>query len=348
MGFKNSGYNIETAVEIDKWASETLQKNFPKSEVFTCSANEFLKKKLKKYDVIIGGPPCQGYSIAASNRRKKDDTRNQEYKVFLKLILEIKPKAILFENVPEIIKFKNSKNQFIVDEIKNVLESAGYFTTATIINSADFGVPQFRKRFILVGTKKKKYVFPNPSHIEKKNLLYQSYITLWDAISDLPSVKPKQYKEGEVLKYTKKVQNNFQETLKKNNKNLYNHISMQHTERTIKKFNEIRNHKTIKKTYDQNHRVLKKDRPSPTITASFYSSFIHPEQNRNLTAREAARIQTFPDSFTFCGKKTTLSKSLLRKKGIIAELHLDQFNQIGNAVPVLLSQILSKELKRFL
>ena len=89
--------------------------------------------------------------------------------------------------------------------------------------------------------------------------------------------------------------------------------------------------------YSQNHRIIDGNKVSPTITASFYSSFIHPAQPRNLTVREAARIQTFPDSFIFKGKKTTLSKKLLAKKGIFEELHLDQFNQVGNAVPPLMA-----------
>ena len=87
---------------------------------------------------------------------------------------------------------------------------------------------------------------------------------------------------------------------------------------------------------------------SPTITASFYSSFVHPSQPRNLTVREAARIQTFPDSFRFYGKKTTLSKKLLTKKGIYEELHLDQFNQVGNAVPPLMARHLAEICMQFL
>ena len=102
------------------------------------------------------------------------------------------------------------------------------------------------------------------------------------------------------------------------------------------------------KKYDQNHRILDPLKPSPTITASFYSSFIHPYQPRNLTVREAARLQSFPDTFIFKGKRTTLSKKLLAKKGIIEDLHLDQFNQVGNSVPPLLAQYLAKTIKSIL
>jgi len=101
-------------------------------------------------------------------------------------------------------------------------------------------------------------------------------------------------------------------------------------------------------SYSQNHRIIDKDKVSPTITASFYSSFIHPEQPRNLTVREAARLQTFPDGFIFCGKKTTLSKKLLARKGIAEELHLDQFNQVGNAVPPIMASHLATICENFL
>ena len=101
-------------------------------------------------------------------------------------------------------------------------------------------------------------------------------------------------------------------------------------------------------SYGQNHRIIDASKVSPTITASFYSSFIHPSQPRNLTVREAARIQTFPDCFRFMGKKTTLSKKLLAKKGIFEELHLDQFNQVGNAVPPLMANHLADLCKSLL
>ena len=141
---------------------------------------------------------------------------------------------------------------------------------------------------------------------------------------------------------------------------IYNHIPMQHTEKTVQKFEfllakngedlpeklkpRVRSHTDVisDASYSQNHRIIDGHKVSPTITASFYSSFIHPSQPRNLTVREAARIQTFPDSFRFYGKKTTLSKKLLAKKGIYEELHLDQFNQVGNAVPPLMARHLAE------
>ena len=179
-------------------------------------------------------------------------------------------------------------------------------------------------------------------------------------MSDLPVVKPKQYPEDFVLEYTIPPQNAYQDMVRRGARYLYNHIPMQHTDKTVQKFAYILENegkelpedlkprvrgdldKVSNSSYSQNHRIIDATKVSPTITASFYSSFIHPTQPRNLTVREAARMQTFPDTFVFKGKKTTLSKKLLAKKGIVEELHLDQFNQVGNAVPPLMGEHLAE------
>ena len=197
-----------------------------------------------------------------------------------------------------------------------------------------------------------KYVRPEISFIE--------------ATSDLPVVRPHQYPEDAVQTYTMDAQNDFQRFLRRDSTLLYNHIPMQHTEKTVQKFIFLQSENSQQlpdelkprvrgdvdtvsnASYSQNHRIIDGKKVSPTITASFYSSFIHPTQPRNITVREAARIQTFPDSFVFKGKKTTLSKKLLAKKGIFEELHLDQFNQVGNAVPPLMAEHLAQICSEFL
>jgi DNA (cytosine-5)-methyltransferase 1 len=183
------------------------------------------------------------------------------------------------------------------------------------------------------------------------------------AISDLPEVIPRQNKEGDKFNYRVASENKYQENLRGASSSVQNHIPMRHTNRIIERFSHIRldnsldklsiEHQPRKrgssleisgKIYSQNHRRLSPDKPSKTITASFYSSFIHPYQNRNLTVREAARLQTFPDSFIFYGLRTRLSHKLLAKKGIHSEMHLDQFNQVGNAVPPKMAELLAVQL----
>ncbi len=349
LGLKNAGFQTLTMVERDKWACLTLKENFKKTEIIEDSVQNFYENyKSKKYDVITGGPPCQGFSIAASNRRIPKDKRNEEYISFFKVCFSLLPKVIIMENVPEIIKFKNQKGLKIIEDISNQCKNFGYTLSWNIIKVANYGIPQKRKRFFLVALKgNKKFKFPPQTHSEKGDLLTKPYLTINDAISDLPEVHPKQHDEDDVIDYKEKPNNFYQRNLRGDSKKLHNHISMRHTDKTVNKFENIRNNAS-KSSFDQNHRLIKKEQPSPTITASFYSSFIHFNQNRNLTVREAARIQTFPDKFIFKGKKTTLSKSLLRKKGIFSELHLDQFNQVGNAVPPKFAEILGNHIKGYL
>ena len=183
---------------------------------------------------------------------------------------------------------------------------------------------------------------------------------LGEAISDLPVVMPYQFKEGDVMPYTQEPQNDFQHLMRDGAVIVSNHIPMQHTPKTVEKFRFLLNNgnkdelpdnlrsvvrgdttRISNSKFSQNHRVMDAYKIAPTITASFYSSFIHPNQPRNLTVREAARIQTFPDTFIFYGKRTTLSKKLLSRKGIVEDLHLDQFNQVGNAVPPMMASIMA-------
>ena len=350
LGFKNAGYQISTLVELDKWACETLRANFPNSEVIEDTVQNLCNHKIKKnYAIIVGGPPCQGFSIASSNRRTKNDIRNEEYISFFNTSFSFKPKVIVMENVPEILKFKNKKGKLIIDDIRKRCKENGYTLAWEKVLLSGFGIPQNRKRVFFVAIKGEEiFKFPSPTHSKEKDLLSTSCLSIYDAISDLPEVYPKEYPEGSILRYSSnKVKNSFQKKLRGNAQELHNHISMRHTDKTIKKFEDIRMNK-YKKTFDQNHRLINKDAISPTITASFYSSHIHYSQNRNLTVREAARIQTFPDNFIFKGNKTTLSKSLLRKKGILSELFLDQFNQVGNAVPPMYAEILGNQIKNYL
>lgn len=354
LGFERKGFNVVLAIEKDAWAVDTYitnhkNKNIAEADITTLE-NSFFQKYAGKVDAIVGGPPCQGFSIAASNRRKIDDSRNFLYKHYLRVVEVVNPKIILIENVKEIVKYKLPDGNLLIDDIKQTLSSLGYVYDFGIINCREYGIPQDRKRFFLIGINQ-KIINKDLNIIEALTQYKSPELTLGDAISDLPEVKPKEYKEDSVLKYTREPKNYYQQEMRGSSDALLNHIPMQHTDKTVEKFKfmlssrgeelpeelrpktrgdvtQISNSK-----FGQNHRILDDKKVSPTITASFYSSFVHPEQPRNLTVREAARIQSFPDTFIFKGKKTTLSKKLLSKKGIYDELHLDQFNQVGNAVP---------------
>lgn len=362
-GFEQAGCEIVLAVEKDSWAVETyrlnhLNKNILEGDINDLS-NDFFQTYKGNVDIVMGGPPCQGFSIAASNRRKQDDIRNTLYKQYLRVVDVVEPKVVLIENVKEILNYKLPDGTKIVEDIKKFFDEHEYVYDYKILNCRKYGIPQDRRRFFFIAVK--KAFMQEELNVEKMMEKFcVPEISFLEAMSDLPVVRAKEYPEDAVLEYNKEPENKFQELMRQGSSQIYNHIPMQHTEKTVQKFTFLleKNGKELPNdlkprvrgdletvstsTYSQNHRIIDGKKVSPTITASFYSSFIHPNQPRNLTVREAARMQTFPDLFIFKGKKTTLSKKLLEKKGIYEELHLDQFNQVGNAVPPLMGEHLAE------
>jgi len=362
-GFEQAGCEIKLAIEKDAWAVDTYKANHGNQNIIeadiTTLEDEYFAPYKGKIDIVMGGPPCQGFSIAASNRRKMDDSRNSLYRHFLRVVSIVEPAVVLIENVKEIVGYKLPDGTKIVEDIKKFFDKAGYGYDYGILNCRFYGIPQDRKRFFFVAVRRD--ILDDEIHLETLMERYKlPELSFNDAVSDLPIVRARQFPEDTVLDYDQPSHNHFQESMRIGSNCIYNHIPMQHTEKTVQKFEfllakngedlpeelkpRVRSHTDVisDASYSQNHRIIDGHKVSPTITASFYSSFIHPSQPRNLTVREAARIQTFPDSFRFYGKKTTLSKKLLAKKGIYEELHLDQFNQVGNAVPPLMARHLAE------
>jgi len=356
-GLISAGFTPIGAIEIDDWAADTYEYNHPNVELLRGDISKMDDTSISQFegaDVVVGGPPCQGFSIAASNRRNKNDPRNQLYLEYVRAINLIKPKFFIVENVKEIVKFKLQTGKLLLDDFKSKLEDLGYNVAYTLLNSKDFGVPQDRIRFFMIGAKDHSVDLNNLCKFHKEEL------SLWDAISDLPTPVPK----VDTMEYDKDANNPYQQNKRCQSDMVYNHEPMRHTTRVIERFKLIpingntqsvpEKHRNRKrgnvdelsaKVYHQNHRRLNPDTPCKTITASFYSSFIHPYQHRNLTVREAARLQGFPDEFKFFGKRTTLSKKLLEKKGIFEDIHLDQFNQVGNAVSPPVAEAIGMYLK---
>ena len=379
-GFLQAGFSVPLAIERDLWASETYALNHPMTNLITQDIREIADMDFSEYrgaDVVMGGPPCQGFSISASNRRNKDDPRNYLYLEFIRVVSIILPKVVLIENVKEIKRFKLPDGRLLCDDIRERLAALGYESEILTLNASDFGVPQARIRtFILaardairlrqaVGNLLSGQTIPKDPFAPKESFP----LNLWDAISDLPAVEPWKVSEDAVLSYASEPKNLYQKLLRGQSPSVYNHVPMRHTPRMIERFRHFigeANGQTLSlpaelsprargnpeiisgKSYDQNHRRLDPNKLSPTITASFYSSFIHPSQPRNLTVREAARLQSFPDNYIFKGKRTTLSKKLLARKGEIGDLFLDQFNQVGNSVPPLLAKKLALQIEKII
>ena len=374
LGFEMAGATIVGAIEVDLWAAETFKENHKDTLVIQEDITKLkdeeiisLFQKLKP-NIILGGPPCQGFSICNKNNGDPKDPRNSLFEEFIRFGYLIRPEIMIMENVPNLIKAKTKSNQLVIEIIKEELEQLGYFVNYKILEATDYGVPQIRKRLIVIATK--KYIenpFPVKTHFIKNmenefstdNLI--PCPTLWEAISDLPEINARE--GGEILQHTKKIEHTYQEILRNKNETvIYNHKAMNHSQRLVERFSTMkwgdsssdvpfdlrprkRNSKEISsKIYDQNNRRMHPDRPCHTITASFYANFVHPYKNRNFTAREGARIQSFPDRYIFKGKPTVVSKKLLGREGRDNELHLCQYNQIGNAVPPLLAKAIAQHL----
>ncbi|WKV11450.1 DNA cytosine methyltransferase [Marivirga harenae] len=367
LGFEKAGYELIAAVEKDEWASETLRTNHKKGDIIQGDIERISPDlRFKNAEVIIGGPPCQGFSIAGPSK-DPNDPRNSLFMYFAKWVDEIKPFLFVMENVSGILTKRNASGTKIIDIIRSTFESINYTVNIWKLNAADYGVPQSRDRVFIVGSKNGDMILPPPrTHAfttSDDSLL--SPVTVGDALFDLPWILAKEGKE--VQDYTLPTSNKYQSWCRAGSEKVYNHVAMQHTRRLIDRFREIQagnelgtlsselrvrqrsgNGKLSKSLYNSNYRHLDASKVSYTIPASFYSSFIHPNIPRNLTAREAARLQSFPDNYIFKGKRTLVSKKLLERNGKEYKDCLSQYNQVGNAVPPLLAYAIAKHLLEYL
>ena len=356
LGFEMAGFNIPLAIEKDEWAAKTYKHNHKNTKVIVgdiTQINDFdnlLQEKIK-IDGIIGGPPCQGFSL--SGNRDKNDPRNSLFMDFVRFVNHYKPKFFVMENVTGILSMKTKENKLVKDLILAEYYKAGYNVKICKLNAAEYGVPQSRVRVVFIGIRK-DLKFEEYKISPKPFLFGNEQITIEQAIMDLPQIKSGEGQEK--MNYENEPQNEYQKWARKNSDHIENHVAMKHTKRLIDRFAHIKCgqsvadvddcHKQRKrgdatkisgKTFSQNNMRPYPDKPSPTIPASFQSNFIHPYINRNYTAREGARLQSFPDRYIFYGKRTTMSW----------EKNLSQYQQIGNAVPPLLANAIAKNLLNY-
>jgi len=369
LGFEMTNQaKIIGAIEIDKWAGETFQFNHKNTKILindiTKLSNYDLQIEFKeKPNIILGGPPCQGFSICNINNGDPKDPRNSLFEEFIRIGKLFEPEVLVMENVPNLINAKTATNEKVIDIIIQEFKNIGYYVYSKILSASDYGVPQIRKRLFIIASKKLlSDPFPIPTHtIDPNSLNLLKCPTLWDAISDLNILEARE--GNEELEYEKEPENDYQKWCRKNSNKLYNHKAMNHTKRVVERFasmswgdsvSDVPEHlKPFKrngngiissKTYDQNNRRMHPYKQCHTITASFYANFVHPFNNRNFTAREGARIQSFPDSYIFKGKPTVVSQKLLAREGRLNEKFLGQYNQIGNAVPPLLAKAIAENI----
>ncbi len=372
LGFELAGAKVIGAIEIDTWAYETFKFNHPDATVMqsdiTSLSDEQIVDAFGKLnpDIILGGPPCQGFSICNKNSGDPKDPRNSFFEEFIRVGRLLNPQIMIMENVPNLINAKSENKEPVVNIISDELRRLGYHVEYRILEATDYGVPQIRKRLVVIASRTKlAYPFPDKTHTTKNTIeLFEiglkSCPTLWDAISDLPEIEARE--GAEEINYSKPPQNEYQSFLRKDAIKLFNHKAMNHSKRLVQRFaamswgdstSDVPDHlgplkrnstEFSEKSYDQNNRRMHPNRPCHTIAASFYANFVHPYKNRNFTAREGARIQSFPDWYVFKGKPTVVSHKLLQREGRLDEKHLCQYNQIGNAVPPLMAKAIAENI----
>jgi DNA (cytosine-5)-methyltransferase 1 len=327
QGFKEAGFKIQVGIDKDETFLKTFSHNFQDSKTMHLDlGNDDDLDIIPKSDIIIAGPPCQGFSLTGP--RNIDDSRNKLYLSVFKTLKLNNPKAFLVENVRGL---KTMWEGMVFKEILKKFESAGYNVAESLLNSADYGVPQIRHRVFIVGIRKdldKKFEFPKVE-FEKKN-----YISCEEAIGNLPGLEDEKLAN---IQYSIKPITDYQKYIMDSNK-LYNHEATLHkkfVKETIALVPEGGNYKNLPKGIGDSRKFNEawtryhSKKPSKTIDTGHRNHF-HYKWNRVPTIRENARLQSFKDSFEFLGTKTS------------------QNVQVGNAVPPLLAFKIAKQLKKYL
>lgn len=310
LGFDNAGFRNLLAVEFNKDFAETYKENFPRHNLIVDDIKNVTEKQIydiiknEKVDVIIGGPPCQGFSIAGNiGRNFIDDDRNRLFKEFVRFVKIIKPKIFVLENVAAMERHNKGKT---IKEIVSSFKEIGYDIKYKVLNAVNYGVPQERRRIFIVGTLGENN-FEYPQEIN-------NIVTVKEAIDDLPKLK-----NGETSE-------------------IPNHTAMKHSAQMLEKMSYVSdggNRNDIPENLRPNSGDSRKyirynsQKPSFCVTGDMRKIF-HYSQNRALTCRELARLQTFPDSFVFLGNAGKVQQ------------------QIGNAVPVLLANKIALQVKEVL
>jgi len=343
LGFKRAGYKVILGLDVDWDAIRTYTFNNPEiawinKDIRKVPASEILDVTgigRGDVDVVVAGIPCEGYSLL-NRRYNPSDPRNYLFVEFMRIVKALKPRAVLIENVPGLLRRENGAFR---KTIEDALKELGFAVRSFMLNAADYGVPQKRVRLFFVGiTSTERFEPPQPTHAPSRSILLYAHsvdsdfpkphVTVRDAISDLPPLRAGEEK----TRYESPPRTEYQKMMREGSKKLYNHKAPRHPKWTERIIQRTRPGEPIYKTFKQRIR-LSWDFPSPTIPAGGVRPqwfFAHPEQPRGLTVRETARLQSFPDKYVFLG-------SLIKQRVLV-----------GDAVPPLLAEAIARRLVEYL
>ncbi len=323
LGFKKAGYNIVWAIDNNADAVNTYKRNIG-NEIICDDITAVDINSIPKADIVIGGPPCQSFSLAG--KRNCDDARGRLVWRYLEIIKRISPKAFLFENVTGLVSAKDSQGNKILDGLLKTFAEIGYHITWHLVNAADYGVPQVRKRVIIVGLKNGIFEFPKVTHNPTGTGGKRKYVSVKEALGDLPEAgKAKSISEHEYP--TMSLLDQFICAHVKPGGN-YMDIPDDVPSVRIKRLKRDGGHTTC-------YGRMLPEKPAYTINTYFnrpnVGCNIHYKYDRIITLREAMRLQTFPDNYEFVSRSKQ-GKNLI----------------VGNAVPPLLAYVLATKLKDYL
>lgn len=363
-GFKQAGFQCVLANDIDSDAIETFKMNQEATEAICGPIEEIRPEKYRKalaiskgeLDCIVGGPPCQGFSINAP-QRLLEDPRNSLFKHYIRFVRAFRPKSIVFENVPGMLSLANGA---VLKGIINELQSLGYEVKHRILFAAHYGVPQERWRLIVIGSQRDYIIeHPRPTHQASgranftggKTLVFRKeeygsttlkqFVSVKQAIGDLPALKSGE--GSEEMKYTMPARSDYSKEMRSGSTAVYNHIAPGIARINIDRLRyikpggswrdlPIRLLPTGMRRARQSDHTKRYGRPLPdglsgtvmTKMDPHWGAAFHYNQQRTLTVREAARLQSFPDRYLFTGSRVS------------------QYSQVGNAVPVKLARAVAQ------
>lgn len=369
-GFHAAGFDTKVAIEFIKSCCDTYSRNHPEVHVIHSDIRDVSPEQILPYipddgiDIVTSGMPCETFSTAGNTSRSFYDDRQFLFREGIRIAKITKAKMILFENVPAITTKTVAKESkaLIVDSLKQELKEAGYKNyVEVVLNATDFGVPQRRKRYFILASRYPDMELSIPTPSVNKEVPVQ------EAFAGLPNVIPNSQNEpfsyeGELSEYAFLMQNRTFWKRESFDNTLSYQTPMKHRSCTLERFSLLQQGESLKDLFDkyqgkererlQEKRILPKkmfikrnyrlilNEPSPTVTSHCLDEFVHPIYNRALTVRECARLQSFPDSYDFCGGPF-----------ITPHLHndiQDKYEQIGDAVPPLLAYAWGKEISKIL